>query len=65
MAARATLNGNEGWIFNIYAGGGLMPDSRPDDEWDETDRKMSVLRASLQSASSVIETNPTEATFIH
>ena len=42
-----------------------MPDSRPDDEWDETDRKMSVLRASLQSASSVIETNPTEATFIH
>lgn len=65
MAARATLNGNKGWIFNIYAGGGLMPDSRPDDEWDETDRKMSMLRASLQSASSVIETNPTEATFIH
>lgn len=65
FTARATLDGAEGWLFNIYAGGGLMPDSRLDDEWDETDRKMSALRSTLSSSSSAVTVNPTKAKILY
>lgn len=41
--APATLDGTDGWIYNIYAGGGLMPDSQLGDEWDEASRKMNAM----------------------
>ncbi len=65
FTARATLDGAEGCLFNIYAGGGLMPDSRLDDEWDETDRKMSALRSTLSSSSSAVTVNPTKAKILY
>jgi len=32
-------------IAALFAGGGIMPDSNPDSEWEETERKLSTLRA--------------------
>lgn len=57
--APATLNGCDGWVYNIYAGGGLMPDSQLDDEWAETSRKMDALNLCLDD----ITENPIEARF--
>ncbi len=33
--------------FTLYAGGGITSRSLPDDEWDETERKLSTLMAKL------------------
>lgn len=33
---------------NLYAGGGLMPDSREDDEWEETERKLQTMKDVLR-----------------
>lgn len=33
--------------FTLYAGGGITPLSSPDDEWDETERKLSTLMSKL------------------
>lgn len=68
FAARGSLYGMPGWIYNLYAGGGLMADSDVGQEWDETDRKLSVLRSCLDSAPSgsvetVVMPNPFEAQF--
>ncbi len=34
----------EGRHFWLYAGGGLLPDSREEDEWNETEAKMETMR---------------------
>ena len=57
--APATLDGHDGWVYNIYAGGGLMPHSTLDEEWDETSRKMQTLYNCLHD----ITENPIEAQF--
>lgn len=57
--AHASLDGQEGWVYNIYAGGGLMPDSRLEEEWDETSRKMKALNDCLHNTTE----NPIEAQF--
>ncbi len=57
--APATLDGRDGWVYNIYAGGGLMPHSTLDEEWDETSRKMQALCNCLYD----ITENPIEAQF--
>lgn len=67
FAARASLKGTDGWIYNLYSGGGIMPDSRLDDEWDETERKISLLRSCLlapQSGDTSLQANPTDARLI-
>ncbi len=45
FVARALLDGRQGWLYNLYAGGGIMPDSDEDAEWRETEYKLSVLRS--------------------
>lgn len=60
FAARAHLDGRDGWVYNLYAGGGLMPDSALDDEWAETQRKMEALGRCIPTPVS----NPTNALFI-
>lgn len=45
FTACAILDGKEGWLYNLYAGGGLMPDSDEEAEWQETEEKLSVLRS--------------------
>ena len=45
-------DGRDGWVYNLYAGGGLMPDSVLDDEWAETQRKMQALRSCIRNATS-------------
>jgi len=57
--APARLDGLDGWVYNIYAGGGLMPDSQLDDEWSETARKMEALNMCI----SQFTENPIEAQF--
>lgn len=37
------VDGAEAYIYNIYSGGGIMPDSHADAEWDELMAKMSPL----------------------
>lgn len=68
FAARGSLYGTPGWIYNLYAGGGLMSDSDVEQEWDETDRKLSVLRSCLDiappgSTETLVMANPFEAQF--
>lgn len=60
FAAPARLDGREGWVYNLYAGGGLMPDSVLDDEWAETSRKTEALRECIPSPI----LNPTKALII-
>lgn len=57
--APATLDNQKGWVYNIYAGGGLMPDSILEKEWDETSCKMATLHDCLASTTE----NPIEAQF--
>ena len=38
----------EGRRLFLYAGGGLLPDSREDDEWLETEAKMETMRSLLE-----------------
>ncbi len=57
--APAKLDGMDGWVYNIYAGGGLMPDSQLDDEWSETARKMEALNMCINQFTE----NPIEAQF--
>lgn len=68
FVARGSLYGTPGWIYNLYAGGGLMADSDVEQEWDETDRKLSVLRSCLdiappRSTETLFVANPFEAQF--
>ena len=37
------LDGYEGFVWNIYAGGGIMGASEVDSEWQETELKMAPL----------------------
>ncbi|MDE6066730.1 MAG: chorismate-binding protein [Duncaniella sp.] len=60
FAAPARLDGHDGWVYNLYAGGGLMPDSVLDDEWEETGRKMSALSLCIPGATP----SPLQASFI-
>ncbi len=65
FAAPARLSGCDGYVYNLYAGGGIMPDSEADSEWAEADAKMSALRSMIArglSAESVI-INPRGAQF--
>ena len=43
LGARAMLDGYEGFVWNIYAGGGIMGASEVDSEWQETELKMAPL----------------------
>ncbi|MCM1163017.1 MAG: chorismate-binding protein [Muribaculaceae bacterium] len=36
------------WVHNVYAGGGIMPDSDPETEWNELERKCHVLISVIQ-----------------
>ena len=33
--------------YTLYVGGGIMPDSDPDDEWQETEMKSLTIRDAL------------------
>lgn len=57
--APVTYDGRHGWLYNIYAGGGLMPDSILENEWTETSRKMETFISCLTD----ITENPIEAQF--
>ena len=59
FTAPVILDNVAGWVYNLYAGGGLMPESKLDEEWDETARKMQVLRNCLRNPIS----NPIDAIF--
>lgn len=48
FGARATLDGDEGWLYNLYAGGGIMPDSKMKSEWAETEEKLRILSMCLE-----------------
>ncbi len=48
FAALAELDGSIGWLYNLYAGGGLMRDSIEEAEWDETVAKTSVLASIIK-----------------
>ncbi|MCM1075875.1 MAG: chorismate-binding protein [Bacteroides sp.] len=37
-----------GWLCNLYAGGGIVADSKEQDEWDETEAKTDALAKILQ-----------------
>lgn len=41
--APAAYDGSEGWLGNLYAGGGIIAASREDDEWRETESKTKAL----------------------
>lgn len=43
LVAPCLIDGREGYIYNIYSGGGIMPQSNPADEWEEVMAKMSPL----------------------
>ncbi len=43
FAAFGVFGTDGGWIYNLYAGGGIMPDSVEEDEWKETADKTAVL----------------------
>ena len=43
MTLRCAKISEEGWT--LYAGGGLMPESTEQDEWDETEAKMEAVKA--------------------
>ncbi|MDE5734815.1 MAG: chorismate-binding protein [Duncaniella sp.] len=45
---RSTLR--EGFLHNIYGGGGIMPDSDSETEWDEVDRKLAPILSILDAA---------------
>lgn len=60
FAAPVRLDGRQGWIYNLYAGGGLMPDSVLEDEWAETRRKMEALLQCIPDPTP----NPAQAQFI-
>ena len=57
FAAYATLHGTNGWLYNLYAGGGLMPDSEEEAEWDETTAKTAILSAAVRRDSDIVEEN--------
>ncbi|MDE6390760.1 MAG: hypothetical protein K2L26_05015, partial [Duncaniella sp.] len=37
-------------LHNIYGGGGIMPDSVSETEWDEVDRKLAPILSILDAA---------------
>lgn len=43
FAAHADFQKSHGWLYNLYAGGGLMPDSEEEAEWNETVAKTVIL----------------------
>lgn len=45
FAAPVMIELESGWLHNIYAGGGIMSDSKPDTEWEELDRKSAQITA--------------------
>lgn len=45
---RSTLR--EGYLHNIYGGGGIMPDSDSETEWDEVDRKLAPILSILDAS---------------
>lgn len=59
---RSTLQ--EGFLHNVYGGGGIMPDSDNDTEWDEVDRKLapilSILDASQSEGSDMFDVSDLE-----
>lgn len=73
FAAQARIDEVTGWVYNLYAGGGLMPDSVLDEEWAETERKLAALYACIESpvtsspgtSPGPVTVNPTEARFLY
>lgn len=53
-------DGQKGWVYNLYAGGGLVASSNLEDEWTETENKMLNLASCLDKT---IE-NPIDAQFL-
>ncbi|MDE6377641.1 MAG: chorismate-binding protein [Duncaniella sp.] len=43
FGAEAEMDGYEGFVWNLYAGGGIMGASEVDSEWEETEMKMAPL----------------------
>lgn len=39
----------EGNTATLYAGGGILPDSTADSEWEETQQKMNTMRNILST----------------
>lgn len=65
FAAKAESGGEGGWLHNIYAGGGIMASSEPDKEWEELDRKSSVLNSIIVEGvdEGKVKYNPTDLSF--
>lgn len=51
FGAEAMLDGYQGIVWNLYAGGGIMGTSEVDSEWEETELKMAPLYRCLTSDS--------------
>lgn len=49
-AHAASRRGHDDWVYNIFAGGGILPTSDEQEEWEELDRKTAVLRSLLPDA---------------
>lgn len=64
FACPATLDGRAGWLYNLYAGGGILAASQLADEWTETERKMQTLLSALDphgnTADPLLSFNPVE-----
>lgn len=49
FAAFANLDGKDGWLYNLYAGGGLVRESVEETEWEETIAKTTVLSSIIRA----------------
>lgn len=68
FVSQAKTDGRDTWLYNLYAGGGIMGASELDDEWEETERKMQLLLSCIDpnghTAIPIFSFNPIENTVI-
>lgn len=68
FASPARTDGRDTWLYNLYAGGGIMGASELEDEWEETERKMQLLLSCIDpdghTAIPVFSFNPIDNTVI-
>lgn len=65
--ATPKIGKTDGWIYNTYAGGGIMADSDVAEEWAETERKMSALIKCIEGnpEKTKLTVDPIKARFKH
>lgn len=67
FGATAHIKSDYGWVWNLYAGGGIMAESIIADEWEETEMKLAPLKRVLHlmpgdtKQPDIIKDNPYDA----